>query len=424
MTHEKEKTISSSRVGQNLVPFVFVGASLAAIVAAFALANSSYEFETKTKGFAAIIIGYLIFSAVAWWSGKGYLPPFGEHGGFSDEQIESRLFSIEEASTYFGGSLKSSDMFRLMSSRVDDLVPFDSCVLFMVDRSSSKMSVVQADGENARKLKGNQSSLERGLAGRAQASGMVQIDRGLTFSDRAFADELVNSFNSSAALPLAKNNEVFAVLQLFSRSKTAFDGNSITLLEAIGERVTPMVLRSVSFERNISSALTDPLTDLPNERAFFMIVENQIAEAQRNRDGRPVSILSMDIKYFNEVNETYGHATGDRLLNFVAQKVKDQLRQMDFFARASNDEFLVIMATATAEVAEEIVSRIDNEFIGCRFSVNDTQSVQVELSFGSATFWHDGETAQVLLATARERKEQTKRTTPAKVLWFPKEYVN
>lgn len=409
-----------------MIPLLFVGTSLAAIVAAFALANSSYEFEIKTQGFSAIIVGYLIFSAVAYWNSGGRLALIGEEESdkLTNEQVESRLFSIEEASTYFGGSLKASDMFRLMASRVDDLVPFDSCVLFMVDGPISKMWVVQADGENASKLKKFQAAVGGGLAARARVSRMVQIDRGLGFSDRAFPDELMANFKSSAALPLAKNGEVFAVLQLFSRSKTAFDGNSITLLEAIGERVAPMVLSAVSFENNLSSALTDPLTDLPNERAFYLVVENQIAEAQRNREGRPVSILTLDIKFFNEVNDTYGHAAGDRLLNFAAQKIKEQLRQMDFFARASKDEFLVIMPTATAKVADEIVSRVGAEFEECRFAVNETQSVQVKLNFGAATFGNDGETAQTLLATARERKEQSKSDIPAKVIWFPKEYVN
>jgi len=420
-----DELASPSNTVRYLIPLMFVGTSLTAIVAAFALANSSYEFGTKTKGFSAIIFGYLIFSGIAYWKGHGNLPFIrGEGDRLSDEQLESRLFSIEEASVYFGGSLKSSDMFRLMASRVDDLVPFDSCVLFMVDGPESKMRIVQADGENARKFKKFQAAIDGGLAARARVSGMVQIDRGLSFSDRGFPNELVANFKSSAALPLSKNGEVFAVVQLFSRSKTAFDGNSITLLEAIGERVAPMVLSAVSFENSLSSALTDPLTELPNERAFYLILENQIAEAQRNREGRPVSILTLDIKNFNEVNETYGHAAGDRLLNFAAQKIKEQLRQMDFFARASNDEFLVIMPTATAKVAHEIVSRIENEFVGCRFSVSQKQSVEIELSFGLATFWHDGETAPTLLAVARERKEQTKTGVSPKVVWFPRKYAN
>lgn len=428
--NQKDRQVSSpppnQKQKQYLIPLTFIGTSLAAIVASFALANSSYEFVTKTQGFSAIIIGYLVFSGIAYWIGDGNLPFISENESerLTDQQVENRLFAIEEASIYFGGSLKSSDMFRLMASRVDDLVPFDSCVLFMVDGPGAKMRIVQADGENARKFKKVQVSPDNGLAGRARVSSMVQIDRGLSLSDRAFPSELVSNFKSSAALPLAKNGEVFAVVQFFSRSKTSFDGNSITLLEAIGERVAPMVLSAVSFENSLSSALTDSLTALPNERAFYLVLENQIAEAQRNRESRPVSILTLDIRCFNDVNATYGHAAGDRLLNFAAQKIKEQLRQMDFFARASNDEFLVIMPTATAKVAEEVVSRIDAELDGCRFSVNDVQSVHLKMNFGAASFGRDGETAQTLLATARERKEQTKSGIPAKVIWFPREYVN
>ena len=315
-------------------------------------------------------------------------------------------------------------MFRLTASRVNDLVPFDACILFLIDRLDSKLRIVESDGDNARLMKGIECGIDRGLAGKCIASGAIEIETGSTIAGDVFSEDVINEFRSSAALPLVRNGEIFAVLQLFSKKLTAFNGDSITHLEAIRERVTPIIIRSQSFEQNLSNALTDPLTDLPNERAFFFVVENQIAEAQRNREGRPVSILAIDIKYFNDVNEQYGHAAGDRLLNFVAQKVKEQLRQMDFFSRASNDEFLVIMPTATAKVAGEIVERIDTEFVGCRFSVNDAQSVQVDLNFGAATFWHDGETAPLLLATARERKQQSKNTIPNKVVWFPKEYVN
>lgn len=112
------------------------------------------------------------------------------------------------------------------------------------------------------------------------------------------------------------------------------------------------------------------------------------------------------------------------MLNFVAQKIKDQLRQMDFFARSTNDEFLVILPTAAEKVAAEIVARIHTEFVDCKFAVNDMQSVQIDLNFGSATFWKDGETAQTLLSVARERKEQSKTVIPSKVVWFPKEYIN
>ena len=75
------------------------------------------------------------------------------------------------------------------------------------------------------------------------------------------------------------------------------------MLEAIGERVAPLFLSSISVERSISNALTDALTNLPNERAFFMVLENQLAESQRFRSERPLTVMTVDIKNFAEANQ-------------------------------------------------------------------------------------------------------------------------
>lgn len=413
----------SAQLGNSLI---FVGVSVSAIVAAFVLANSSLEFDTKTKAFSGIIVVFLMYCAVAFVGREENRHWFGGPLATSvtDLEIERKLYSIEEAASYFGGSLKPADMFRLMASRVRDVVPFDMCVLFMIDRAESRMRIVQTDGEGSERLRGVETDLTSGLSGFSAASGNVQIDRGLNLAGQAVPADAVRGFETAAALPLKRNGEIFAVLKLYSHSRSAFDDRAAVLLEAVCERVAPMVLGSLSFEQNISNALTDPVTDLPNERAFFMIVENQLAESQRNREGRPLSILAVDIKYFADVNQRFGHAAGDRILNFVALKIKEQLRQMDFFARSSNDEFLIILPTAPEKVAAEIVARIHTEFVGCKYAVNDMQSVQIDLNFGISTFWKDGETPQTLLAVARERKEQSKNIIPSTVVWFPKEYVN
>ncbi len=407
-------------------PMTFVGVSLSAIIAAFVLASSSFEFETKTKAFSAIIVIFLMYCAIAM-VGREELSKFvgrRSETQTADLDIEGRLSSIEEAASYFGGSLRPADMFRLMTSRVRELVPFDMCALLMINNSVGRMRVVQTDGPDAEGLRGVETDIKDGLAGSSIARSSVQIDRGADRKSRTFTAEALNCYRSAAALPLTHNGEVFAVLELYSCSKTAFDGNSAGLLEAVSERIAPMILRSISFEQNLSKALTDPVTDLPNERAFYMIVENQLAESQRNRDERPLSLLAVDIKNFANINERFGHAAGDRILNFVAQKIKEQLRQMDFFARSANDEFLIILPTASEAVAAEIVARIHTEFAGCNYAVNEIQTVQIDLNFGASAFWKDGESAQTLLTVARERKEQSKTIVPSKVVWFPKEYIN
>ena len=159
-------------------------------------------------------------------------------------------------------------------------------------------------------------------------------------------------------------------------------------------------------------------------RAFFLILENQIAESQRKRDERPLTVLAMDIKNFDDINSKFGHAAGDEVLNFVARTVKDQLRGMDFFSRASHDEFLTILPTATEQVSWDVMARIRTAFVGNRLKLTDTNSIQIDVNFGWASFGKDGETPEQLLNNARLRKLQSKSSDPQKALWFPKEFVN
>ena len=72
-------------------------------------------------------------------------------------------------------------------------------------------------------------------------------------------------FRSSAAVPLKYNGALFGVLQFFSNLPGAFNADTLIKLEAAAERVAPMIQSSLLYERSLSSALTDPVTELPNQ---------------------------------------------------------------------------------------------------------------------------------------------------------------
>ena len=122
--------------------------------------------------------------------------------------------------------------------------------------------------------------ISEGLAGKTFQKRQPQIDKNLSEDKKVFASETLQNLKSAIAVPLVRGGEVFGVLQLFANEETSFDNNSLLLLEAVGERIIPLLIGSMAFERNLLSAMTDSLTNLPNERAFFLVLENQIAEAK------------------------------------------------------------------------------------------------------------------------------------------------
>ena len=90
-----------------------------------------------------------------------------------------------------------------------------------------------------------------------------------------------------------------------------------------------------------------------------MMLEQRLAECQRlGRES--LSVISMDLDDFKQINDQCGHAIGDRLLASVANVIRRELRQMDILSRYAGDEFVAIMPMASQAMAEGIAERIRN----------------------------------------------------------------
>ena len=409
--------------------FLAIG-SLCALFATFFVSVSNFQFQSKLLIFLSVLFLYTAFCACIYARQKKHvqtneIKPVSETSeSIFNAEIEAKLLAFEEANQFFGASLKPADMFRLVASRIEEIIPFAACAVFFADQENNRLKIVYAVGENSEKLIETKFNSSKGLAGKTFQNRQPQLDEKLLYDINAISIEKLKGFSSAIAVPLFHNEEVFGVLELFGAEGNKFDKNTLQLFEAIGTRVAPLFLSSRAFEISLANALTDALTSLPNERAFFLVLENQIAESQRFRDNRPLAILTIDIKNFAEINEQYGHATGDRVLEYAAEMLKNQLRQMDFLARSVNDEFLAVLPTASDEITKEIIERVEKAFVSKPFEVLENEKIYLQLNFGAASFGKDGETLEQLLELAILRKQQSKSTESGKILWFPKEFVN
>lgn len=425
MENPRISSFSDKIVGYNII--LTAAFSFAAIVATFFVSISALVFETKTAIFLTISALYPLICAVFYFWQRSKLSDLQAQQAITafNEEIEGKLFALEEANEFFGASLKFSDMFRLVASRVGEIVPFSACVMFLrSEESDNVLQIKYAVGKSAREFMNFKSDTNSGLAVKAFLSGKTEIDKTLLFEKRVFLPMLLKDFRTSAAVPMINRGETFGVLVFYGAAEDSFEGNNQTLLKAVGERIAPLFANSFAFEQSLSNALTDSLTNLPNERGFFLVLENQLAEAHRHREKRSLTVLAIDIQDFAEVNQKFGHAAGDRLLAFAAATIKKQLRQMDVLTRASGDEFLAILPTATEKISEDVIERIKRAFVLNPFQISELESVHLTINFGASTFWRDGETANQLLKTARIRKGQDKSAEKGKVIWFPKEFVN
>ena len=407
------------------VQTALIAFGLAAPFATYVIAVSSLTQDTKVVLLVGMSVVYL---AICVWTfsqmRKAQNAATGSHFGPPQypqaSEFEQKLLALDDAREFFGTSLKPADMFRLVANRVNEIVPFAACMLITKDTETEMLRIVQAFGEQSSQLENAHISPDEALAGLSFLSAELETSGEMENEIKVFPAGSLDGCNSSAAIPLTHEGDSFAVFQMFFEGSEALTAETREKLSAIAERISPLFLGSMAFERSLSNALTDPLTKLPNERAFHMVLENQLAESHRFRDERPLTVLAVDIKNFDDLNRDHGHAAGDRALAFVAERVSSQLRKMDFLARSMNDEFLIVLPKASERTAVEITGRIQSCLASAPMKVNDEDPVKIWLNFGHATFWKDGETSHQLIQAAFSRKQQSKSEDPGNLLMFSK----
>ena len=152
-------------------------------------------------------------------------------------------------------------------------------------------------------------------------------------------------------------------------------------------------------------ATHDALTGLPN-RSFFQRVVAE--ESKRNRTEGRYAILLFDLDRFKEINDTLGHAWGDRLLIEVAARIRNVVRSQDFLARLGGDEFaLLLTGVIESDLAEQIARRIADALSEPIEMENLT--VQVDLSIGIASSTCEQRDAEEILRQADVAMYQAKR---------------
>ena len=363
----------------------------------FIVAVSGLSAEFKIILLAAVAVAYC---TLAFWANSRQRTNETQSDVRSDidgDPVAEKLAALDEASRFFGASLNRADMFRLVTARVGEIFSVSASALFVADPARKVMKPSAADGKMAGLLEDREFELESCLAGMAWLSGEIETDRDLKMERAAFGADLPETFRSAVALPLMHEGAAFAVFEIFTFDQIADQDAVLDTLEAIRSRITPLLLGSFAVDRSLSNALTDSVTQLPNERAFYMVLENQLAESIRFHEDRPLSVLAIDIRNFDEANRQFGHAVGDQILKFVSEIIKQELRKMDFLARSINDEFLLVLPTASEQTAEVVIGRLQARFAEDTFSVNDEDRVAIRLNYGSATYWKDGETPQQLV---------------------------
>ena len=232
----------------------------------------------------------------------------------------------------------------------------------------------------------------------------------------------------AAALVLGRNGAIWATLLVcgsyfgLALSAAGSDGLTAVLFTEAATVLAPFLL--VAFLTSIladdieaskralqTMSDRDPLTSLLNIGAFMRVAERM--HRKIDQEGTPYSILVVDIDHLKHINETYGHAAGNKAIDTVGRALLRVTRTGDIAARIGGEEFVAFLPKCDIAEATELAQRLKSLVYAATFEVN-VDIVRVQVSVGIASFPIDGDALQRVMSAADRAmyKDKQLRTRP------------
>jgi diguanylate cyclase (GGDEF)-like protein len=227
----------------------------------------------------------------------------------------------------------------------------------------------------------------------------VVIDAEDARADRAEVALLrEDGMRTLAMLPLVADGQSIGLVELLSRSAVAFDERRLDIARTMANEAAMALENARLYQDARSLADRDQLTGFYNHRYLHQRLGAEVVRAQRSR--RPLSVLMLDLDDFKLVNDTFGHLFGDRVLAWIADRVRGALRGSDVPARYGGDEFAIVLPETDVTAARRAGRRILDALQEHPFRDEAHGVVPIAASIGVASFPADGRTATDLIAAA------------------------
>ena len=319
-----------------------------------------------------------------------------------------RLRALRALSQAVDPGADSRNLVGLLADEALDIVGAASLSLSRWEREQGVLRVLVnvgqlADTEERFPDDETYATTEYGAARRMLAAGVPHVQRVDDGRGDAGSRQLLHRLGkgSSAAVPVYTDEHLWGELYVTTGiDEPPFGARDLELLAAIADILGGALAYGEQLERMARLAFEDPLTGLANRRAIDDRLEQALHETTE-----PVTVVMLDVNGLKQVNDEYGHATGDKSLRAVADALSAATHDLPgaTCARLGGDEFCVVMAGDDGRGVAPIMNRAAAQ-------LRNAPAPQVTISAGAATSNFAGRTVRELFAAADRAQYQAKRT--------------
>ncbi|MEH6482712.1 MULTISPECIES: GGDEF domain-containing protein [Pseudomonas] len=227
---------------------------------------------------------------------------------------------------------------------------------------------------------------------RAESQRLVTFDSLSYVQDSTdMSLQLGETASHSTSYHLSHDGEQLGCLT-FTRQQRFKEEELAELESLIASLVFPL-RNALLYRLAVQSSLRDPLTKTGNRLAMDQSLQREVELAKRNQS--PLSVLMLDIDHFKQINDNFGHHTGDEVLKAVAATIKSQLRNVDMVFRYGGEEFLVLLSGTCSEAAAMVGERLRHAVVSMQMPMH-CQQLGLSISLGCAALQLGENTSSLL----------------------------
>ncbi len=268
-----------------------------------------------------------------------------------------RLFAL---SSDLAETSEAGVLGELVARHLAEATGFDDCVIYALAADSGRLvpfgsHPVERSLETAPELLAKRPAFEQV----AQHRTSIVIDVSDKQADRIERDRLQGLGRAAMLLlPLSAHDKPVGIAELTSVAPHSIDVRQLALARTLTFEAAMAIDNGRLYQELRDRSLHDPLTGLANRSLFYDRAEHALAR-QAGKDGAGVGVLFMDIDNFKTINDTLGHARGDRLLTLIGERLRTVARAADTVARLGGDEFVVLLEdVSSADAALVVAARV------------------------------------------------------------------
>jgi diguanylate cyclase (GGDEF)-like protein/putative nucleotidyltransferase with HDIG domain len=302
-----------------------------------------------------------------------------------------------------GNSLNLVETLSVLSQRLKAMISFDAIAIY--ECRVTQLIPAYVEGQDQLLFSSLEIPFGEGLSGwvakhnKPVLNGNPSVEPGYLNNPAKFS-----TLRSALAVPLEGMNGVVGVLTLYHARADAFSQDQLRILSGISAKVGLSIENTLKYQQLENFATTDHLTGLSNTRSLFPRLESELSRSKRHMV--PFTVVVCDLDGFKQVNDRFGHVTGNAVLQVFAKGLKETSREYDVVARLGGDEFVLGMPGMAVDAVDEKVEALVR--LARAAGLEACGEEIVSLSVGYASFPDDSTDSDTLLAEADRRMYEMK----------------